>query len=121
MPGGLGVRLHPGEQRWRAGEVHHRFRRRPEGATAGEQGAHDHGDPVEGTGIGTLVDAAEPDAPALAEADEQAHGKGRQHQDLPVQAEEFRRPGEQRVDQQRHTLDVDQRGDQEGAEEAATD
>ncbi|MCY1433770.1 hypothetical protein D9M71_498080 [compost metagenome] len=117
----LAVRLHAGEQRRRTGEVHQRLGGRPEGATAGQQCAHDHGDPVEGTDVRLPVDAAQADATALAEEDPEADDEGRQHQHLPVEPEDFRRPGEQGIDQRRHGVDIHQRGHQEGEQEAAAD
>ncbi|MCY1430937.1 hypothetical protein D9M71_468960 [compost metagenome] len=121
IAGSFGIRLHASEQRRRAGEMHQGLGRGPEGATTGEQGAHDHGDPVEGATVGALVYATQAHPAAFGKADAQADQESQQHQYLPIQAKEPGRPGKQGVDQVGDTGDVDQGRDQEGAEEATAD
>jgi hypothetical protein len=93
----------------------------PECAAAGQQRAHDDDDPVERRVRRNLRGAAQLHAAELREGDRETDREGREHQHLPVEAEDARRPAEGGIDDRREPREVAQRRHQEQHEEAAAD
>jgi len=92
--GGLDAR----EGWWHVDEVGEGLAGCPEYAAAGQQRAHDHRAPLEQAELRRRP-GAEHGAPSGEQGNEQAHEEGREQQELPVEAEEARRPGEAGIDE----------------------
>ena len=108
-------------KRWRhVHEVVHRFRKGIENASAGQQRAHDDGYPSERAHL-RLIYPSQPHAAIPRERKSDRHTEGRQKQYLPEWAEVLDGKSKRAVHQGRHHVDVDQRGDHEQKDQAATD
>ena len=117
----FGLRLHLGKQGRRTGEVH-------QGSAAAQNAPPPASSAHMITAIqlkvlmsGRLSTPPRRTRPQRLKPMPRLMNEGRQHQDLPVQAEHLRRPGEQGADQRRHGVDVHQGRRQEAQQEAAAD
>lgn len=98
--------------------MRHRLARGPEYATSGEQRAHHHCNPLEEREFRCLETAHDRLA-ARQDSNQQADQEGGEKQQLPVKAEEPRRPGEARVDDGRKRVKVHERQHAEQDNESA--
>ena len=98
--------------------MRHRLACGPKHAATREQGAHDHRAPLEIGELG-LVEATHLCLAAGQDAEHHPDDEGRQQQELPIEAEQFRRPVETDIDDPRERVEVDNRDHAEQRDETA--